>query len=165
MARLRLRPSDPRVLAAALLVSTSLQGCGTSSDPTCRESNDQACFESGLVRGKEACNVEDWGEMGAKYQSGFEDGYAAGKKEVLKLRKINSTYTWSDYAFDVVTDVVILMLVILGFGRLERCFYRTKEPAATAGAQHVEDPRGHYFSAKGVTKSYEASIQHENHSR
>mmetsp|Transcript_93813 Transcript_93813/g.130226 ORF Transcript_93813/g.130226 Transcript_93813/m.130226 type:complete len:165 (+) Transcript_93813:57-551(+) len=164
MALLRPRPSALRVLAAALLVSTSLQGCGKSSDPTCRESNDQACFESGLVRGKESCTVEDWGELGVKYQSGFESGYTAGKKEVLKLNKINSTYTWSDYAFDLVTDVVILMLVLLGFGRLERCFYRTKEPAA-AGTQHVEDPRGHYFSAKGVTKSYEASIQHENHPR
>ncbi|CAE7456735.1 unnamed protein product, partial [Symbiodinium natans] len=100
-----------------------------------------------------------------KYQRGFESGFADGKKEALRLRQVTSHYSWSDYAFDLVTDVVILMLVLLGFGRLERCFYRTKEPQelAAPGAQEVQDPRANYFSAKAVTRAYDASVHHENH--
>lgn len=69
------------------------------------------------------------------YASGFEQGYREGKAARRK------NFTWSDYAVQVVAwwagemstwpqvvDVVLLLIVVLAFARLERLFYAPKAP-------------------------------------
>ncbi|CAE7274619.1 unnamed protein product, partial [Symbiodinium pilosum] len=96
----------------------------------------------------------------ADYQRGFESGYAAGKQEVMKMRQPGAN-TWSNYAFQLITDVVILIIVLIGFGRLERCFYRTaKAPEAPPAAEEGTSQPRPKFTPHALTRSYEATIQH-----